>query len=332
MDRDELQERIRARRSGGEPFRRGGAADPEAAYRRFEPEPEDERAQHAPSGEERRPDHFDERAAAAAGWAAAGRAERPPAPAARSDLTREQDDWGRRPAVLPPPPTAVEEPQPEHVDNFDDTAYDEAAGPYEYEDWDDTEERRSSGAGAFAILGFLALGVLALLGGAVLSGLFNGDPGTGAAPSPSPSVSTAPIEATATPVPTDDGSPSPAGSPPASGDPVVFPDGFTAESQPCLPGSADLDGCNSNGAENSGALDVWVGFRNGAADDVVGVTLVGPDGSVINEGSIELADIDCVAPCRGYAWFPFSGLGPGTYEVQVTRNGDRASSMTFEVT
>jgi hypothetical protein len=110
----------------------------------------------------------------------------------------------------------------------------------------------------------------------------------------------------------------------------VFPDGFTAQAQPCLPGSADLDGCNSNGAVNSGAVDVWVGFQKGTSNDVVGATLVAPSGSTA-DGSIELADLECGQTCNGYTRFPFSGLGPGTYEVHVTRNGELAAVTTFEV-
>ena len=75
-----------------------------------------------------------------------------------------------RPSLVPPLPpfSPVEEPpryveEPAYVDNYDDeAAYDEAGYRYEYEEWDDRRERQSSGAGAFAILGFLALGVLAL--------------------------------------------------------------------------------------------------------------------------------------------------------------------------
>ena len=42
MDRDELQDRIRARRSGGDPYRRGSDADEGTGiYERFEPDPTD---------------------------------------------------------------------------------------------------------------------------------------------------------------------------------------------------------------------------------------------------------------------------------------------------
>src|SRR5690606_25363137 len=132
MDRDELQERIRARRSGGEPYRRGGTADEEGgAYQRFEPEPEDERLQRGRRADAHRTDHLAAGAAAAGGAAA-----RPPEPASRADLTRDRDDW-TGPVVPPPadsrgaeppPEPAYAEPayaepayaEPEHIDAYED--------------------------------------------------------------------------------------------------------------------------------------------------------------------------------------------------------------------
>jgi hypothetical protein len=89
-------------------------------------------------------------------------------------------------------------------------------------------------------------------------------------------------------------------------------------------------GCDSNGASNTGSVDIWVGFENGNNNDVVGATLVTPDGDEL-DGSIDLADIGCTSSCNGYTWFPFDGLDPGTYEVRVTRNGELAGTTTFEV-
>jgi len=347
MDRDELQDRIRARRSGGEPYRRGGVADEgTGGYQRFKPEPEDAQARRSPQLDEGRRDAFDERAAAAGGTAAVAGAAATSPSSERPDITRDDDEWANRPTAVPPvappssavasAPTPVVD-QPAYVDNYDDdAAYDEAGYPYEHDEWDDGRERRSSGAGAFAILGFLALGVLALLGGAVLAGIFGGEPNTGGADStltPSPSVqeSLAPSDAGSA-APSTDASAAPSGQPPASGDPVVFPDGFTAEAQPCIPGSVTLNGCDSNGASNGGQVEIWVGFRNGSADDVVGAVVIAPDGSTVGDGSVDLADIRCGANCNGYTYFPFSGLGPGTYEVRITRNGDPASSTSFDVT
>ena len=331
MDRDELQERIRARRSGGEPYRRGSAADEEGGYERFEPEPEDARIQRGRRADTQRPDHLAEGAAAAASGAAAQADE----PASRGDLTRDRDEWTA--PVTPPPAAAAREPEPayaepEHIDVYEDgyaDPYEEY--PYEYDRYEEPE--RSSGAGAFAILGFLALGVLALFGGAVLAGVFSDDPGVGSAtPTPTfeeslvPDVSEAPSLAPSLAPSADESA-----APPASGEPVVFPDGFTAEAQPCIPGSAGGSGCNSNGAVNGGTVDIWVGFENGTADDVVGATIIGPDGATVAEGSIDLARINCGASCNGWTYFNFRNLTEGTYQVRVTRNGDPASETSFEV-
>ncbi len=327
MDRDELQDRIRARRSGADPYRRGGAADEGTGpYQWYEPEPEDARARRKRGSEGSRRDAFDEGAVAGA---AAGATP----PSVRPDITRDNDEWERPPAVVPPPsPTADE---PEHVDNYAETAYDDAGYPYEYDEWDDGRENRSSGAGAFAILGFLALGVLALLGGAVLAGVFGGDPNVGSndptlTPSPSIQESVAP-STDASVAPSTDASAAPTGEPPASGDPIEFPDGFSAEAQPCIPGSVTLSGCDSNGASNSGQVEIWVGFRNGNSEDVVGASILDPDGDIVGDGSIDLASLRCGSTCNGYTYFLFSGFGPGTYEVRVTRNGEPASSTSFEV-
>ncbi len=336
MDRDELQDRIRARRSGGDPYRRGGTADGEAGgYDRYEPDPIDTQARRPDAAQTTRHDHLDEGAAVVAG-------------AAAGDITRDRDEWARpasapTPAAAPPPsdewapppsdvPIADAHQQPGYVDNFDDdAAFDEGAYGYSYDEWQEPRERRA-GLGAVAILGFLALGVLALLGGAVLAGIFGGDPGVGqvdATPSPSATAVATP-EPTPSPSADASGSPAASGSPSASGEPVVFSDGFTAEAEPCIRGSATPTGCNSNGASNSGSVDIWVRFENGTGDDVVGATLVAPDGSTV-DGSIELADIGCTSSCNGYTWIPFDGLTPGTYEVRVTRNGELAGTTTFEV-
>ena len=338
MDRDELQDRIRARRSGSDPYRRGGVADEgPGGYQRFEPEPEDSQARRSLRPGEQRRDAFDE-GAAAAGAAAMAPSPEPP------EITREAEDWAERPSLVPPlPPSEPFEPAPPpfsderaYVDNYDDAADDGTAYPYDYDDWEDGRERRSSGAGAFAILGFLALGVLALLAGAVLAGVFSSDPGVGGVnptltPIPSIQESTPPSES-ASAQPTSDASTSPSTSPPASGDPVVFPDGFTAEAQPCIPGSASTNGCGSNARSNSGSVWIWVGFENGTSDDVIGAEIIGPEGNTVGTGSIDLASIRCGRSCNGWTYFQFGNLDAGTYEVKITRNGDLAAETSFEVT
>lgn len=358
MDRDELQDRIRQRRSGGEPYRRGAPADGYTGYERYEAEPEDAQARRAGRPNERRHDVFRDREPAAAAPSLPppapvefpGRDDPresslvPPIEPASTEVTREADDWARPATSVASAPPPTEAPPPadwpvddagygEHVDNFDDEAtYDEEGYPYAYE-WDDDRDRRPSGAGAFAILGFLALGVLALLGGAVIAGLFSGDPTTGAAdptltPSPTLAESLAP-----TPTVAPSATPSAAVSPSvgASGEPVVFPDGFTAQTQPCIPGSAGTNGCNSNGASNSGSVWVWVGFRSGTQDDVMSATVLSEDGTVIGNGSIELARINCGRVCNGWTYFPFGNLQPGTYDVMVERNGQLAAETEFTV-
>jgi hypothetical protein len=345
MDRDELQDRIRARRSGGEPYRRGAMADDEVGgYERFEPEPEDDRARRGAPSQQRRSDHFDERAAAAASAV-------PPLPGREPEgLTRDRDEWTAPPEprvdVAATAPVAPIDPvdarygpadagpsMPEYAAEVDeDDAYDDRyADDYDYDAWREPAEQRS-GSNALAIVGFLALGVLALLGGALLAGVFGGDSTGQIDPTPSATVSTAPsVSATpdVTPVPSA-ASAAPSGSPAASGGPIVFPDGFTAEAQPCLPGSAGGNGCDSNAVSNDGSVWVWVGFENGTSDDVVGAVLTLPDGST-RDGSIDLARIGCTQACNGWTYFPFSGLPVGTYDVEVTRNGELAATTGFEV-
>lgn len=348
MDRDELQDRIRQRRSGGDPYRRGAMPDEGeyTGYERFEPEPEDAQARGARRGaDERRQDSFRDPTPAAIPVPPSG-----PDPASRSivppieprpDVTREADEWTSRPAeaVAPPPPLApppsdVPADDGAYVDNLDDD-FDPADYPYAYDDWDDGRRRDSSGAGAFAILGFLALGVLALLGGAVLAGVFSGDRNTGATdptltPSPTLTESLAPTPSESV-APSASASTEPSGSPTESGEPIVFPDGFEAETQPCIPGSAGSNGCNSNGVSNSGTVWVWVGFQRGTQNDAMSATVLAEDGTVIGNGSIGLDDIECGRVCNGWTYFPFGNLGPGVYHVEVERNGQLAAETEFTV-
>ena len=335
MDRDELQDRIRARRSGADPYRRGGPADDVPGYERYEPEPEDDRARPSRAADQRHRDYFDERPAAAP---VPDRTE-PEWPEARRDLTRETDDHWAAPvaagtSAAAAGAAAAGEPadEPTYVDNFDDAAYGDETY-YEYDQYPD-EERRSGG-GALAIVGFLALGVLALLGGAALAGVFGEDENGVAQPTPTPTVTSSPIATespTLTPSPDATAAETPdATASPDEEEPVVFPDGFTAEAEPCLPGSAGNNGCDSNGARNSGTVQIWVGFRNGTASDVIGSELIGPEGNTISTGSIDLARINCGNSCNGYTYFNYANLEPGTYEVEITRNGQLADTITFEV-
>ena len=161
------------------------------------------------------------------------------------------------------------------------------------------------------------------------------DPGVGGVDptlTPVPSIQeNAPPSESASAAPTD-ASTSPSSSPQASGEPVVFPDGFTAEAQTCIPGSASTNGCGSNARSNSGSVWIWVGFARGTSDDVIGAEIIGPDGETVGTGSIDLASIRCGRSCNGWTYFQFGNLDAGTYEVRVTRNGDLAAETSFEVT
>lgn len=354
LDRDELQERIRARRSGADPYHRGGApGDDSAGYERFEPEPTDRAALRSRPEDSPRRDLLSDtppppsRAAAAAASAAGAEALRPlPSEGVeRPDLTRERDDWmtprpESRDAAGQGAPYLAPVADYRENDDADEAyvAYDppgEADGYDGYDEWEEEpRQRRSAGAGALAILGFLALGVLALLGGAVLAGVFGGDPQVGGGATSSPSISSAPVASSSvaeTARPTDSEATGASPAPRASGDPVLFPDGFTADVQPCLPGSADVDGCDSNGSVNGGALDIWVGFSNGTGEDVISAEVFAPDGSSEGAGTMPLARLDCRGTCNGWTYFPFANLQPGTYNVVVTRNSEPAGETSFVV-
>ncbi len=353
MDRDELQDRIRARRSGGDPYRRGGSADDASSgYQRFEPEPTDVGAASRPDRRGgRREDYFDEAAAGAAAGAA-GRAE------GRADLTRDRDEWGHPPAAsptaaaAPAPHTASEawtptpdeegaayDPEPLRTDNYVEPDYDDGAGddPYEYDEWHEPE-RRTSGAGAFAILGFLALGVLALLGGAVLAGVFGGgDPGIGeASPSPSltaslaPAASEAPSAAASADASAD---PDPSDQPVATGEPVVFDDGASFEVQACATNEMTFDGCAQE-AEffSGGAFVAWVGFSGASGNDTV-LLVLRQDGAAVADSEFVLgnAPFGCTQDCTGYARQGFTGLPPGEYTIDLLRNGEPAHVISIGV-
>jgi hypothetical protein len=338
MDRDELQDRIRARRSGGEPYRRGGVPEGEpGGYERFELEPDDSRARReARAADPRRDEYVDEPAVVAA----------PPSDD-RTDLTREPDDWPS--ADAPAGPAYVDErvAAPEAADRYEapyepqyGAEYDDEPGvyPYEYDQW---EERapRSSGAGAFAILGFLALGVLALLGGAVLAGVFSDDPGVAeASPTPSLSASLAPEPSVAASVAASaDGSAQPGSSfePGEATDPVVFPDGATFEVQACASNEMSFSGCAQT-AElfSGGAFVAWVGFSGaGPADTLLLVLRQGGAAVADSEFVLGNAPFSCTSerPCTGYARQGFTGLSPGEYEVELLRNGELAHRITIGV-
>jgi hypothetical protein len=209
------------------------------------------------------------------------------------------------------------------------------AEPYEYgyppaeEEWD----RRRSGVGPLAIAGFVLLGILAIGVGAFMSGIFSGGVAV-ESPSSTPLVSSAPSQAASLEpsVP-----PSlPVATPNPSGGPVVFPDGFTARTEPCATEPKSDNGCNSSGATiSSGSVWVWVGWRKGSDADTIGATIVDAAGTAVADGHIPLSSIGtsgCGSSCNGWARFSFNGLAVGNYTIRVDRNGTLAAEASFTVT
>lgn len=361
LDREELQDRIRVHRPGDAAFRRGspvgeGFGAAASPYQPFRPEPEDELvlpgaepAEGAPHIDNT-PPGFDERPVAPppvepppnvapASEAAPLRArifQQPTVPASASVASAVQPAAAATAPVPPPAPEPVV-PTPPPVDQFADPEqpYDPAE-PYDYryrppeDDWG----RRSSGMSPLAIGGFVLLGVLAIAVGAVMAGLFSGGvasespsgtPLTSAVPSaglgPSLGPSTAQSVPGATPIASDDGSP------------VVFPDGFTARTEPCAEEPKSQDGCGSSGATISGgSVWVWIGFREGNDADVLQVNVVDAAGTSVGDGSLSLGSIGCGDSCNGWARFRFSSLGVGNYTIKVERNSQLAAQSTFTVT
>jgi hypothetical protein len=211
----------------------------------------------------------------------------------------------------------------------------DAAEPYDYRyrPPDDDWGRRGSGMSPLAIGGFVLLGVLAIGVGAFIAGIFGGgvavespssSPIVSTAPSVAPEASVAPSSAPSVPAPTPGAS---------SGAVVIFPDGFTARTEPCAEEPTSPQGCNSSGATVSGgSVWVWVGFRKGNPPDVLTVNIVDASGTSVGDGSKTLASIGCTGTCSGWIRFKFSGLSPGNYTIKVDRNGQLAAESAFTVT
>ncbi len=313
LDRQELEDRLRGRRAGDTPYRRGSPADEGAAggsaFDRFEPEPEDALAKRdLPPGASAAPrvDNFsaagEAAAAASAAPARAGDVPGPPSPrwpreapfhsgssevasqgdtstdldasnavAGSSAQVQAQPDEGERgyrqdaraqagPASHDPSGAADDDRNAEAVyppgDEADDAYYDygsdygyDAAAPY------DTEERGTGGP--WLIVGIIGLGLVALLGGVLLSGLFGRSPGVASA------TATPTIAAQASPTPGVSPvgeSPTPGSSAQATqGPPGTFPDGFTASVQPCATQKRSKDGL-CRGWQHAERYDrLWLG-------------------------------------------------------------------------
>ncbi|MDQ3880690.1 MAG: hypothetical protein M3295_06435 [Chloroflexota bacterium] len=331
MDREELQARIRARRSGV-PYRRGAVpAD-------YEPQPLPARAPAEPWTDEAWADYQDR--AADEGVSDTG-------PAAWSPP--EEPRW-EQPVVAPPrrPPGYVDDPTirgpaygtaadaeyGEHP-SWEPLPYDQTApSDTRYrlrEDWE--ERRRSSSSNPFLVIGFIGLGALALLGGAMIAGIFGrGSDNEGVAVNPTASAA-APVISTvaATPVVTPSVAPAGSDEPGATATPeFAFPDGFRAAAQPCLsePRAPSCpDGAQVVSTSN-GSVWILVTFEDIQGGDLIGARGVGPDGQPIGDASWEAP-----GPGNGWAYFAFSlgGLSEGKYEVTVTRNSQPAAVTEFRI-
>jgi len=190
------------------------------------------------------------------------------------------------------------------------------------------EEPPRRGSGGLAIVGFLVLGLAALLGGAFLFASLNGPKPASETTSPSPTSSASSGESAS---PTQTATPSQAGSPT-----VVPANNFSAKVEPCASSSMGFSGCVDDGTHLSGnQVWVWVGFKNGQASTVLGVTIVSQaTKSAVADGSLELDRLVGCDPgktCSGYMQMSFGNLDPGAYQIQVTRDGNPAASTTFTV-
>jgi hypothetical protein len=212
-------------------------------------------------------------------------------------------------------------------------------GDNDYTQYPDDGPRRG-GTGAMVVIGFVVLGLAALLGGAVLSGVLNTAAPIGAS-SASPNAS---ASSGATPSATEQGSaqatgsgsPSTTGSPAASAS--TGPDNFTAKVQPCASQKMSFKGCAEDGSTiSSDQVWVWVGFYKAAYNDVIRVNLVEQaTGTAVGDGSTQLGqdNIGCKpdAECTGYLYFSFDQLKPGGYTIKVSRDAQQAAQATLAVT
>ncbi len=336
LDRDELEERLRGRRPGDSVYRRGVPVGDggDAPFDRFEPEPEDALAvREAPASGTSVPrvDNLSASDEAPMGsepgqptprWPreAPRRAEpSPPSEPEPGDVVAPES----RPPYAPEPEAAPSYAAPEADDAYYDygSDYDYDPGAPYYSD------ERSSGS-PWLIVGVIGLGLVALLGGVLISGLLSGGPGV-ARETPTPSIA---AQATPTPTPPAELTPSPS-SGASQGPPGTFSDGFTASVQPCASTDMTKDGCVEDGSTLSGnTVWVWAGFTKGTGQDVVGVTLVdGATDESVQDASLELSRVNCTDICNGYLKFSFGGVPAGDYILRVSRNGTFAAETPFTV-
>lgn len=335
---------------GSDVFRRGHEVDEPGApwsgsTERFEPEPEDEAARAAAAAAAAsgsRIDNLSEAEEVPSGppaWPAEpGLAAEPPPPAdeasARqaaekealaSPAPRRRSRAAAAPATTsaaiaasaagepaPPPPVVPPPPPPPY----------RPAQPPE----------ASGGVSGLVFVVFLGLGILALLGGAILGGVFDAGPTAEASPSPTADVATPSPEPT-TPEPSVSASPTTTAAPtviPSAAQPSALPDGFLARAETC---DEEPTGptCDNSGAENDGELWILVSFRHASASDVIGVSIVDSGGNVAGQSSFPLNFCGANTDCAGYTYFGFNNLDPGDYDVRVTRNGTQVATTSFTV-
>jgi len=395
LDRQELEERIRARRTGDNPFLRGSGdrTDGPAVGGGpvFVPAPEDALARREHDGvdpEVGHVDHFND-ATQAGGWGAselddAGRPEEPRYQEPRYQEPRYQEPRYQEPRRDDPPPVApvpdpaptpprgvpvtppdraeprYDEPRydrPRYDERYDDygaaagaaagldAAADGAGGAggddgyregYGYAERYGDEPPRRTGVGA--VLGFVVLGIAALLGGAILFSIINSGSGVAqSTPTPTP---TATVSAEATPGDTTGASESPSASAGESAGgsatpaPSAVPADFSAEVQPCATSAMNFKGCAKDGSTISGSqVWIWARFTNGRATDVMSVDVLDASGTSVGDGSLELSKIGCDPdkPCTGYIQMNFGGLSSGRYDIKVSLNGVEVTPEAFSV-
>ena len=132
--------------------------------------------------------------------------------------------------------------------------------------------------------------------------------------------------------PTHTQTPSQAATP--SGGPI---NDFSAKVEPCASSRMGFSGCVDDGTRLSGnQVWVWVGFKNGQASTVIGVTIVSQaTKAAVGDGSLELDQLIGCDPgktCSGYMQMSFGNLDPGAYQIRITRDGDQVASTSFTVT
>jgi len=179
---------------------------------------------------------------------------------------------------------------------------------------------------------FLGLGVLALLGGAIIGGVFEGGPSATASPSPTVAVATPSPEATpseTTPAASASTVATPSAAP-SQAEPSAFPDGFVARAEICLEQPTDST-CDNSGAVNHGALWILVSFRHGVPTDVIAVSIFDAGGNLVDGSTIPLDFCGTSTDCAGYTYFHFQNLAHGNYDVKVFRNGALAAVTSFKV-